>query len=107
MLYLSTLLIEHHELQDFEALIALIKQVKTENNERFFRIDVSPTNLHGAVIAGRTDCFQRRGKTRCGVEGIPKEWPRTYSSQPAAFEVRDMPTIKPTAMRLTNKLVPP
>jgi hypothetical protein len=42
MLYLSTLLIEHHELQNFEALIALIKRVKMENNERFFRIDVRP-----------------------------------------------------------------
>jgi len=42
MLYLSTLLIEHHELQNFEALVALIKQVKIANNERFFRIDVRP-----------------------------------------------------------------
>jgi hypothetical protein len=42
MLYLSTLMIEHHELQNFEALITLIKQVKTESNERFFRIDVRP-----------------------------------------------------------------
>lgn len=42
MLYLSSLLIEHHELQNFEALIALIKQVKVEGNERFFRIDVRP-----------------------------------------------------------------
>lgn len=42
MLYLSSLMIEHHELQNFEALVALIKQVKVESNERFFRIDVRP-----------------------------------------------------------------
>lgn len=42
MLYLSSVLIEHHELQNFEALVALIKQVKVESNERFFRIDVRP-----------------------------------------------------------------
>lgn len=42
MLYLSTLMIEHHELQNFEALVALIKQVKVASNERFFRIDVRP-----------------------------------------------------------------
>lgn len=42
MLYLSSLMIEHHELQNFDALVALIKQVKVESNERFFRIDVRP-----------------------------------------------------------------
>jgi hypothetical protein len=35
-------MIEHHELQNFEALVALIKQVKVASNERFFRIDVRP-----------------------------------------------------------------
>lgn len=42
MLYLSSLMIEHHELQNFDALVALIKQIKVESNERFFRIDVRP-----------------------------------------------------------------
>lgn len=41
MLYLSELLMQHHELEDFEALVTLIAtQAKT--GERFFRIDVRP-----------------------------------------------------------------
>ncbi|MDM8548245.1 sulfur relay protein DsrC [Candidatus Venteria ishoeyi] len=40
MLYLSELLIQHHELENFDELLALIDKVK--KNERFFRIDVKP-----------------------------------------------------------------
>ncbi|TGO02348.1 sulfur relay protein DsrC [Candidatus Thiomargarita nelsonii] len=39
MLYLSELLMEHHELQTFEELIEIIKQ---QAGERFFRMDVRP-----------------------------------------------------------------
>ncbi|EDN65524.1 hypothetical protein BGP_6582 [Beggiatoa sp. PS] len=41
MLYLSELLIQHHELQNFEELIEVVKQ-KTQEGERFFRMDVRP-----------------------------------------------------------------
>lgn len=41
MLHLSELLIQHHELTNFEELVALVKaQAKT--GERFFRMDVRP-----------------------------------------------------------------
>jgi hypothetical protein len=41
MLHLSELLIQHHELKNFEELVDLIKtQAKT--GERFFRMDVRP-----------------------------------------------------------------
>jgi len=40
MLYLSELLIKHHELTSFEELIKLLKEIK--KNERFFRMDVKP-----------------------------------------------------------------
>lgn len=41
MLYLSEILIEHHELQNFEELIEMVQQ-KAKTGERFFRIDVRP-----------------------------------------------------------------
>jgi len=41
MLYLSEVLIQHHELQNFDELIELIKQ-KAQSGERFFRMDVRP-----------------------------------------------------------------
>jgi len=43
MLYLSELMIQHHELQSFEELVELIKQQAQTSRERFFRIDVKPT----------------------------------------------------------------
>jgi len=41
MLYLSELLIQHHELENFEQLVELVKQ-QTQTGERFFRMDVLP-----------------------------------------------------------------
>ena len=41
MLYLSELLIEHHELETFEQLLQLVKE-RARSGERFFRIDVRP-----------------------------------------------------------------
>lgn len=41
MLYLSEILIQHHELQNFEELVELVKQ-KSQTGERFFRMDVRP-----------------------------------------------------------------
>jgi len=41
MLYLSELLIEHHELQTFNELVALVKE-RAHSGERFFRMDVRP-----------------------------------------------------------------
>lgn len=43
MLYLSEMLIQHHELQSFDELISLLEKTKQESNERFFRIDVKPS----------------------------------------------------------------
>lgn len=43
MLYLSELLIKHHELQTFEELLIVLERTKRETNERFFRIDVKPS----------------------------------------------------------------
>ncbi|MEK7989525.1 MAG: sulfur relay protein DsrC [Thiotrichaceae bacterium] len=43
MLYLSEMLIRHHELQSFDELLILLDKTKKETNERFFRIDVKPT----------------------------------------------------------------
>ncbi len=40
MLYLSQILIEHHELENFEQLVEIIKKQKTD--ERFFRMDIIP-----------------------------------------------------------------
>ncbi|OQY56949.1 MAG: sulfur relay protein DsrC [Candidatus Parabeggiatoa sp. nov. 2] len=42
MLYLSEILIQHHELQTFEELVELVKQ-KAQSGERFFRMDVRPS----------------------------------------------------------------
>lgn len=41
MLYLSELLMEHHELNNFDELIEIVKQ-KGQEGERFFRMDVRP-----------------------------------------------------------------
>ena len=41
MLYLSEMLIEHHELQNFDELVELVKQ-QAQTSERFFRMDVRP-----------------------------------------------------------------
>ncbi len=41
MLNLSEVLIEHHELQNFDQLVELIGQ--KSKNERFFRMDVRPS----------------------------------------------------------------
>ena len=38
MLYLSQILIEHHELENFEQLVEIIKKT----DERFFRMDIIP-----------------------------------------------------------------
>ncbi len=40
MLYLSELLMEHHDLDSFDQLVELINEVKKQ--ERFFRMDVKP-----------------------------------------------------------------
>ncbi|HEW98361.1 MAG: sulfur relay protein DsrC [Candidatus Parabeggiatoa sp. nov. 3] len=42
MLHLSEILIKHHELQNFEELVELVKQEAQEKRERFFRMDVRP-----------------------------------------------------------------
>jgi hypothetical protein len=42
MLYLSEVLIQHHELQNFEELVELIKQ-QTQSSERFFSDGCAPT----------------------------------------------------------------
>ncbi len=41
MLYLSEILMKHHELQNFEALVEHVKQ-EAQTDERFFRMDVRP-----------------------------------------------------------------
>jgi hypothetical protein len=41
MLYLSEILIEHHDLQNFEELVEMVRQ-KAKTGERFFRMDVRP-----------------------------------------------------------------
>jgi len=40
MLYLSEILIEHHELNSFEELVKMVEQ--KAQGERFFRMDVRP-----------------------------------------------------------------
>jgi hypothetical protein len=42
MLHLSELLLEHHELENFDQLVELVKQEAKEKRERFFRMDVRP-----------------------------------------------------------------
>ncbi len=39
MLNLSEILMEHHELENFDDLVEIVKQ---RNSERFFRMDVIP-----------------------------------------------------------------
>ncbi|EIJ42172.1 hypothetical protein BegalDRAFT_1275 [Beggiatoa alba B18LD] len=46
MLYLSRILSEHPELQEFEPLLQLIKQEAQIQQARFFRIDVQLTFPH-------------------------------------------------------------
>lgn len=41
MLYLSDLLIQHHELQNFGELVKLV-EAQARTGERFFRMDVRP-----------------------------------------------------------------
>jgi hypothetical protein len=41
MLYLSELLMQHHELEHFNGLVALVKQQR-QPEIRFFRMDVRP-----------------------------------------------------------------
>ena len=41
MLYLSEILIEHYDLQNFEELVEMVRQ-KAKTGERFFRMDVRP-----------------------------------------------------------------
>lgn len=42
MLYLSEILIQHHELETFEQLAELVAELKKTTQERFFRMDVRP-----------------------------------------------------------------
>ena len=42
MLYLSEMLIEHHELQNFDELVELVKQ-QAQTSERFFSYGCAPT----------------------------------------------------------------
>ncbi len=42
MLYLSEILLQHHELENFEQLVTVIKEEVKKTGERFFRIDVRP-----------------------------------------------------------------
>lgn len=41
MLYLSEILMQHHELQSFEELVEVVR-AKAKAGERFFRMDVKP-----------------------------------------------------------------
>lgn len=41
MLYLSELLMQHHELDKFDELVAVVKQMR-QPHIRFFRMDVRP-----------------------------------------------------------------
>jgi hypothetical protein len=41
MLYLSEILLQHHELESFEGLLAVVRE-RARSGERFFRIDVKP-----------------------------------------------------------------
>ncbi len=42
MLYLSELLMQHHELKSFEELVQVLDEIKKNHRERFFRMDVRP-----------------------------------------------------------------
>jgi hypothetical protein len=41
MLYLSELLLQHHELDSFEGLVAAVRD-RARSGERFFRMDIKP-----------------------------------------------------------------
>jgi hypothetical protein len=41
MLYLSEILLQHHELDSFEKLMAIVKE-RARGGERFFRMDIKP-----------------------------------------------------------------
>ncbi|CAC9433626.1 sulfur relay protein DsrC [bacterium endosymbiont of Bathymodiolus sp. 5 South] len=42
MLLLSEVMIAHTELESFEDLVPIIKNIANSGNERFFRMDVKP-----------------------------------------------------------------
>ncbi|ALG66727.1 hypothetical protein [Beggiatoa leptomitoformis] len=42
MLYLSEILLKHQALDNFDALIDVVKMEMQQTNERFFRFDVKP-----------------------------------------------------------------
>lgn len=42
MLWLSEILIQHHELESFEELAQVVRQTAAAQGERFFRMDVRP-----------------------------------------------------------------
>ncbi len=42
MLLLSEVMISHTDLESFEALVAVVKNIAQSSDERFFRIDVKP-----------------------------------------------------------------
>jgi hypothetical protein len=41
MLYLSEILLQHHDLDSFDGLLDIVKE-KARSGERFFRMDVKP-----------------------------------------------------------------
>jgi len=43
MLYLSEILLQHHELESFEALVNVVREAARTSGELFFRMDVKPT----------------------------------------------------------------
>lgn len=42
MIYVSELMLQHHDLETFEQLCAVIKEVASSGEERFFKIDLKP-----------------------------------------------------------------
>jgi predicted metalloendopeptidase len=42
MLLLSEIMIAHTDLESFEDLVAVVKEVSKTSNERFFKMDVKP-----------------------------------------------------------------
>lgn len=42
MLYLSEILIQNHDLEDFESLLEVVRERARTSGEIFFRIDVKP-----------------------------------------------------------------
>ena len=43
MLYLSEILLQHHDIDSFEELIAVVQAKARAGGEMFFRMDVKPT----------------------------------------------------------------